>query len=692
MSFFDYIQTFYVTPDAVNGALEVNLTSVELFFKAKPTQRTNVSGLANPGISAWICEVENDSPNPAKVLNGSIVYVGYEMINTTDNATSGTIIAFKDTVALKAGRAYGIVIKYDDPSFDIWVNKQGDRLVNSAGTTNTPSTGSQGRFDGILYKSTNSGEYLSLSDRDLKFKVNIARFVTTTGNFTVVNKGYEFFTIGSTVGGFLGGEIVYQDTANLAGTLAVSSSSANVVGTSTTFTSYIPGQSIVVSQGGVNDVLKIKDIANDTFLTLDAYPAFSNTAIGYKIPPVGTVYYTDYTQSKLYLVDSNAANATFKFVTGTRIIGERTGASANVVSIDRYKIDAFTPKFGISNPSASDFSLTYALANTSNGLNSFSNLELFKENDTLSESYLLSRSQEVVEINLAGTSKRSAAINVAFNVSVSNSNLFTAPKINANELDFYVYQNDINAFSATTTTRYGIVGFDTEVEKNGLARSKAIFKKVIFADDRAAEDLRVYLTAYRPAGTQIGVYAKLHNSADKEAFDDKQWTPLQLKENIDKFSNENPNDFVEYTYGLPDYPEVYEGLTGQFTVALSNNVILASVDPSANVTSGDLIRVFDPLITENHEVFVVSSSNSTAIVVNKPISNTNIVGNMYVDRLKYKNIAWNNTANDNVARYVNSSSVEFDNFNSMQIKIVYYAEESHLIPRAEQIQAIGVSA
>jgi hypothetical protein len=65
---------------------------------------------------------------------------------------------------------------------------------------------------------------------------------------------------------------------------------------------------------------------------------------------------------------------------------------------------------------------------------------------------------------------------------------------------------------------------------------------------------------------------------------------------------------------------------------------------------------------------------------------------MYVDRLKYKNVAWNNIANDNVARYVNSSSVEFDTFNSMQIKIVYYAENSHIIPRAEQIQAIGVSA
>lgn len=692
MSFFDYIQTFYITPEAINGALEVTLTSAEVFFKAKPSRKTNISGLDSPGISAWICEVENNEPNPQKILINSIVHVDYDFINTTGNATSGTIITFKDGVVLKAGRYYGLVIKYDDPGFDIWVNKQGDRLVNQAGPTNTPSTGSQGRYDGILYKSTNSNNFIPLSDRDLKFKINIAKYISTTGSFLVVNKAYEFFTVGSTTGAFLGGEIVYQDVANTTGTITVSANSVNVTGVGTTFTAYIPGQSIVVSQGGVNDIIKIKNITNNTVMQLESFPIFSASGIGYKVPPVGTVYYTDYTQNKLFLVDSNAANSTFKFNTGTRLIGERSKASANLVSIDRYKIDSFTPKFNITNPSSSDFSVKYALANSTNAVSSYTNLELFKENRTSKTSYILSRSREVVESNLIGPSKRSAVINVSFNVVVSNTNLFSSPRINANELDFYVYQNDINKVSDTLETRNGILNFDTEVEKNGLARSKAIFKKVVFAEGRSAEDLRVFLTAYRPAGTQINVYAKLHNSADKESFDDKQWTPLELKDNVDKFSNENPNDFIEYTYGLPQTPEIYENLTGQFTVESGNNIILASDDPSANVTAGDLIKVYDPLITENHEVFVVTSSNSTTIVVNKEIDNANIVGNMYVDKLKYKNVAWNNIANDNVARYVNSSSVEFDTFNTMQIKIVYYSNDSYIVPRAEQIQAIGVSA
>jgi hypothetical protein len=85
------------------------------------------------------------------------------------------------------------------------------------------------------------------------------------------------------------------------------------------------------------------------------------------------------------------------------------------------------------------------------------------------------------------------------------------------------------------------------------------------------------------------------------------------------------------------------------------------------------------------------SSNTTAIGVNKNITNVNIIGNMSVDRLKYKLTAWNNIANDNVARYVSNSLVEYDTFNSMQIKIVLLSDSTYVVPSVKQIQAIAVS-
>lgn len=148
----------------------------------------------------------------------------------------------------------------------------------------------------------------------------------------------------------------------------------------------------------------------------------------------------------------------------------------------------------------------------------------------------------------------------------------------------------------------------------------------------------------------------------------------------------------EYTYGLPQYPEIYAGLSGNFLTSSGSNSISTTSDQSSVLSTGDLIRVYDILTPENHEVFPVSSANTTAITLFKGVSNTNIIGDVGVDKLKYKNIAWNNIGNDNVARYVTSSYTEFDTYNTMQIKIVLLSESTHIIPKVEQIQVIGVSA
>jgi hypothetical protein len=691
MSTFDYIQTFYVNPDTVANAAEIMLTSVDLFFKAKPAENANVSGSSKPGINAWICEVENGDPNPNLSLVNSVKAIDYDSVNISNDAQTPTVVGFTNPVFIKTGRYYGIVVKYNDPSYDIWTNVQGDRLIGSGGVTNTASPGSQSRFDGFLYKATNSNTYDKFSNKDLKFKVKVAQFVSNNVTVPLVNKDYEFFTIDPSVSGaLLGGEWCFQDVANGTGTITVSSSSNTIIGVATNLASYGIENKIVISNGSVRDVLTITNVISNTVVTVDKFPKFTASGIGFKVPPVGVVYYTDYTKKRVYLVDSNA-NSSVKFVTGTRIIGERSGASANVISLDRFQVDNFKPTFQIGNPSTSDYAMMYNIANSSNAMPATTNnLELLKFNNAVRESYILSRSLEVDNINLYGTERKSAVVNVTFNVSVSDANRFSVPYLKTNELDFFFYQNDIN--NTITATRGGIVDYDTEVDRNGLAKSKYISKKISFGEGKYAEDVVVYLAGYRPSGTQIKVYAKLHNAADKDAFDDKAWTPLELKNNTDRFSTEDPNDLWEYTYGLPQYPEIYAGLSGNFLTSSGSNSISTTSDQSSVLSTGDLIRVYDILTPENHEVFPVSSANTTAITLFKGVSNTNIIGDVGVDKLKYKNIAWNNIGNDNVARYVTSSYTEFDTYNTMQIKIVLLSESTHIIPKVEQIQVIGVSA
>lgn len=700
---FKYIQTFYVNPEAVNNSFEVMLTSVDLFFKGRPSTVVNTSGSAAPSVVVSICEVVNNIPDPNKVIKNSTVVIPYDRVNTSSNALTATTISFDSPVVVRSAKFYGIVIKYEDPAFDIWKNVQGDRLVAATGATNIGSPGSQNRFDGLLYSATNYDDFIANPTQDIKFKVNVAKFQSTGASFNLVNKAYEFLTIGTSSGVFMGGEWVYQNATDKAGMLTVSTISEHIIGTGTNFTNNHLGLYAVVSNGSFIDVMKIVNVTNATHMTMDKFPSFNASDATYKLPPVGRVYFTDYTKDFIVLVDSNAANSTFRFLANTNstntdviITGERSGATAQISSIDKYSIDMFTPKFMIGNPSSSSFVVNYQMADQSNSLHSSSYaLQLMKQNPIPFDGYVLSRSQEVVEAGLYGDQRKSIVSNVSFNVNVSDTNLFSVPYIRGDELDFFVYQNEINA--DTQETRYSISDYDTEVDRNGLGKSKYVSKKISFATNKFAEDLVVYVTGYRPAGTSIRVYAKIHNTADKDSFDDKSWTPLQLKDNVDRFSNQDDeSDLVEYTYGLPQYPEVYENLVGTFVTTNGSDTITTTVDMTPYVEAGDLIRVQAPLIPENHEVFVVIDAtwggSSGTIQVNKVIDNLNVVGNVLVDKLKYKNTAWNNIANDNVARYVSSSLVEFDYFNTMQIKVVLLSGSTYIVPKVDQIQAVGVSA
>lgn len=705
MSGFNYIQTFYVNPQTVANAPEVMLTSIDVFFKAKPVQGVTVSGAVSPNINAWICEVENDSPIESRVLRNSMTLIEYDFISTSQDASAATAIGFKDPIRLATGKYYGLVLKFNDPGFDVWTNVQGDRLVIDGQVTNNLSVGARGTHGGKLYIPNNTNSHRTLSDRDLKFKVKVARFTANSISISLVNKDYEFLTIDNTnTGAFIGGEYVYQDVANAAGTVNVSNASQIVTGSSTDFSNLL-GSKILVQSGGAKQVLSVIGVTNSTHMTVDRFSSFSATAIGYKIPPIASAYNIDYPKSKLILVDSTA-NATNKFqVGGGRLIGEISGATANIASIDSYPVDNFKPTFLVGNPAGSTFTLDYRMTNSANQLSSTStNINLLQMNNSAQTGYILSRSVEVdtsKSSNLFGDYRKSAVANLNISVNTEEKDRFAVPYSTVRELDFYFYQNDINnVYTETRTPIAGfpaITGYDTETGPNGLAKAKYISKVINFAQDKYAEDIVVYLTGYRPKGTQIRVYAKIHNASDRESFSSKAWTPLVLKDNVDRFSSSDVNDLYEFTYGFDTTPDLQTALPGSATITYGSNVIITTSDHSGSLTAGDLIRVRD-VDFGNHEVFVVASANSTAIQTYRDINTSSLVSSgvtrsdIRVDKLKYRNTAWNNIENDNTVRYVNNEYVEFDRYTSMQIKIVLLAEQTHIVPRVETLQVIGVSA
>lgn len=700
---FSLIQTFYADPEIVNGASEVTLTSIDLFFRLKPSQTANLSGNPNAGVAVAICEIENDQPNLQKTYAYSLSYKDFARIYSFGDASSATTFGFTQPLKLPTGRFYGIVVMYEDPGYVAWVNKVGDRLVN----TNIPSPGVNSNKDGKLFIRNSAGVFNSLSDSDIKFNLRCAKYIAQTDKKIFVNKDYEYFTVTNQVGSFYGGEYVWQNTAPEVGSVAIVQGNNTIIGTGTTFTTLNEGTNIVLQSGNASQVVTITEVINPTELTISERIEFSNTNARFINTVVGKVYVQDRPRNKIYLKDSTAN--TIYFGAGNTFIGADSGATANIVSIDNLTIDRVRLRGSIRSPAnglvdtvlkstAKTGASTYTFSEANQERVKINNQQAY--NITGYDAYVLSRSNEIQQVSLYSNTglfvdKKSLKIEADYLV-LGTGEIYMSPLLEGSKLDLFSIENRVsNACNITV----GGVNIDTEVAGNGIALSKHIGAKVQFTNDKFAEDVRMFMVAYRPKGTEIKVYTRVHNSKDPEAFDDKAWSPLEYVQNANKFSStEDESDFVEFELGLPQYSETANTIPGSFTTALGSAVINAASAGYSSVNSyianNDIIKIYNPLFPQtNYQVAVVKEVTASQIIIGGVIETTNVAGTGYsIDKLKYPNVAFNNINNTNISRYYNSTLAEFDAFDSMQVKIVMLADNTYKVPRIDQIQVLGVSA
>lgn len=274
-----------------------------------------------------------------------------------------------------------------------------------------------------------------------------------------------------------------------------------------------------------------------------------------------------------------------------------------------------------------------------------------------------------------------------------------------------------------TFSRFNINNDYTGEHKDyGNADSKHITTKVNFPNGRFAEDLLVYLTAYRPFNTDIKVFSRIHNSKDPEAFDDKDWTMMELRSANIYSSSADSEDYIEMEFGFSQSPNSAISLAGSINVENTSTLTVIgsgtsfSSSPTANLQVNDLVKIYSPLFPNNYSISVVTAVTSdTELTIAKPITDPGLngeglkmdligrVGNNSVAGLGFPLQAFNNNLNDNVVRYFNSSMVEYDTYDSMQIKIVLLSDIAQVnsasatvipttIPRIDDIRAVGVTA
>ena len=753
---FNKAQSFFLDSTSAQGASVVFVTSIDLYFKDKPSADKTQSGTSKPGVTLNICEVQENVPNWRTADIKTIARVEYDNITTSTNATSATKFTFDTPVILKTNKQYAFLIKFDaNESFALWKSRVDEVDINTGVSIKLSS----GKVDGNAYDVTNGFDVTPLSDVDYKFKINVAKFTGARSNtFTISNEAYDFLKLssGSVNGTFIGGEYIYQQQANLTGTVVVSSGSANVDGTSTTFTSDISNNDlIVIANSTVSQVRKVNIVANTTYMNvtsafstsasgvnirkfntgtistdetsntiigtntnfgsissntyiiisdgtdgntevrkvvsvdsvnqsmvLDVVPSFTNTTSGYFVSPVGKVdsfkAYGDF----LTIYDSSAN--TSSYFSGSSIIkGVDSFANATVSSIENVSISRFAPYFNVKVPSGTKAKYYVNFANTTYAktAGNLTEVDLGKNALLSYPGMIASRSNEVNNpTNLFANSK-------SFNAKLefSSDNPFVSPYVLEENLDFGIQQFIINNSSVN------------ETYSNGDAYSKYVSKPVVLNKDQVAEDLIVYLTAFKPSGTDIEVYAKLLSEEDGENLNQKNWTKLALDVptgSAINSLNSNPNDFIELKYVIPSAQPGTKITSGTFSIPSATNLITASYSTvNTDISVGSVVKVYNPTFPDSFFVDTVTASNTTTLRVSSTVSNTSLQGSgLNIDVITHKSSAFLNNQNYNTVRYFNSSLAKYDGFKVFAVKIVLLSPTSYLVPRVEEYRAIAVSA
>ncbi|MEX0595116.1 MAG: hypothetical protein WD512_01360, partial [Candidatus Paceibacterota bacterium] len=115
----------------------------------------------------------------------------------------------------------------------------------------------------------------------------------------------------------------------------------------------------------------------------------------------------------------------------------------------------------------------------------------------------------------------------------------------------YYTQNATITFSGggASVNATGIITSELD-PSGGPALSKYIIRKVILNEGFDAGDLRVFLTAYKPIGTELEVYYKVKNSDDPEKFENKPYVKMAQITPSNRYSSSrfNEDDIIEYEY------------------------------------------------------------------------------------------------------------------------------------------------
>ena len=503
-------QSFYVRQPG-----GIFISKIDLYFQSKSSTLP---------LTVEIREMINGLPGP-KVVPFGTKTLAAASINTSTNASKVTPFHFDTPVYLKNEQEYVFVIKPagNSPDYNLWVALLGgsDIFDSDVRITKQPAAG-------VMFTSANDRSWTEHQDEDIKFTIHRAAFdETSTGTLVLTNEDSEFFQTGAANTVNIG-EIIHGEPRL---TISLSAGSANVGDVWTGSTSSANGTVTDVT----GSVIRLRDVLVGTkFTTAETItsPLGGTATISSQTTPQGVLKYynsNDSTDIKMHLGSTPTVATSGTFANGEILVGQTSNNVHLIVNLDNIALNTINPQIQLLKFNNTE--ATWSVKNTNTS-------DVVDTNGTSiepGENYDLSSAKR---INGRTTEAGTKTYQLTGTLTTETNTL--SPAIDIKRISNISVENKINNDSTGETGASG----------NALARY--ISRQITLDDGQDAEDMKVYLTAYRPATSTILVYYKIQNGEDPGAFKDKAWVAMtQVTSTTTVSDSELKTDWKEFEFAIP---------------------------------------------------------------------------------------------------------------------------------------------
>lgn len=470
-------QSFFI--DEVSG---IFVTKINLYFKSTFTPTAN---LQLP-VSMHLRPMRNGTPSDVEIIPGSTVYVPYNSVLTSTDASVATTFEFEEPIYLSGLTDFAIVVYAESPEYEIYISEIDEQVIGSASVrvNINPNLGS-------LFYTQNGATFSADQKQDLKFDLFRAQFQTNTTplakltNASLPRKllnrnSIQTFEGDSDVRVFsINHGLQVNDTVSISGATTVGGLTLDGDHTITKvdaghFEFKATNAADSDERGGGSDILTTKNIPYSVM-----YP---NLSI---LKPVDTSIFTS-----------------FKGTSGKSLAGTETP----------YTVDA-----------------------------EFSGININKNNASLEYAYIIAAD------SIADTEISIGAKTALMNIDMATTNEFVSPMLDLQRSSLTLVDNIIDNQDSAATAGFNVpVNFVNETSATGgSSASKHITREVQLS--QSAVGLKVMLTAHRPKPANFRVYYR--TATDNDLINTVDFAEVIVSTNMPSDENTSVYREYEYLIG-----------------------------------------------------------------------------------------------------------------------------------------------